>query len=103
MSIHIHLINPTERSIRTFKNHFIAGISSTDPNFLIQEWCQLLPQAEILLNMLRSSRFITTLSAYAQLQGVFDYNKTLFAPPPRDQYIIIRNTIKTKVIDTTRS
>lgn len=36
VSSHIHRRNPAERAIRTFKNHFIAGLSSTDPNFPIQ-------------------------------------------------------------------
>ena len=27
----IHLRNATERSIQTFKDHFIAGLCSTDP------------------------------------------------------------------------
>jgi hypothetical protein len=30
---HMHRINAAERAIRTFKNHFIAGLCSTDPNF----------------------------------------------------------------------
>ena len=36
VSPHIHRRNSAERAIRTFKNHFIAGLSSTDPNFPIQ-------------------------------------------------------------------
>jgi hypothetical protein len=30
---HLHRRNATERAIRTYKNHFIAGLSSTNPNF----------------------------------------------------------------------
>jgi hypothetical protein len=30
---HIHRLNNEERTIQTFKNHFIAGICSVDPNF----------------------------------------------------------------------
>jgi hypothetical protein len=32
---HIHRQNVTERAIQTFKNHCIAGISSTDKQFLL--------------------------------------------------------------------
>ena len=32
---HIHRRNPAERAIRTLKHHFIAGLCSTDPNFLM--------------------------------------------------------------------
>jgi hypothetical protein len=30
---HVHHHNATERAIRTFKNHFIAGLCSTNNNF----------------------------------------------------------------------
>jgi hypothetical protein len=31
---HIHWRNNAERAIQTFKNHFIAGLCSVDPNFI---------------------------------------------------------------------
>ena len=52
---HIHQRNSTKRAIQTFKNHFIAGLASTDPNFPLSNWCRLLPQAELTLNLLRPS------------------------------------------------
>jgi hypothetical protein len=52
----IHRRNAAERAIRTFKNHFIAGLCSVDKNFPIHLWDQLLPQAEITLNLLPGSR-----------------------------------------------
>ena len=52
----IHRRNTAERSIRTFKSHFVAGLCSVDPNFPLHLWDQLLPQAEMTLNMLRGSR-----------------------------------------------
>ena len=78
---HIHQRNSAERAIQTFKNHFIAGLASTDPNFPLSNWCRLLPQAELTLNLLRPSRLNPKLSAYAQLDGTFDFNRTLLAPP----------------------
>ena len=78
---HIHRRNPAERAIRTFKNHFIAGLCSTDSNFPMQCWCRLLNQAEMTLNMLRPSRLNNKLSEYAQINGAFDYNATPLAPP----------------------
>ena len=77
----IHRRNSAERAIRTFKNHFIAGLCSTDPKFPLNLWCRLLPQAEITLNLLRGSRMNPKLSAYAQVNGPFDYNRTPLAPP----------------------
>ena len=78
---HIHRRNASERAIRTFKNHFIAGLASTDPNFPLSNWCRLLPQAELTLNLLRASRLNPKLSAYAQLEGTFDFTRTPLAPP----------------------
>jgi hypothetical protein len=40
-----------------------------------------LPQAEITLNLLRTSRQHPQLSAAAHYHGLIDYNKTAFAPP----------------------
>lgn len=76
-----HRRNAAERAIRTAKNHLIAALCSTDPNFPLHLWCRLLPQANITLNLLRGSRVNPKLSAYAQVHGVFDFNRTPLAPP----------------------
>jgi hypothetical protein len=44
-------------------------------------WDKLLPQATITLNLLRKSRINPRMSAYAQLNGHFDFNQTPLAPP----------------------
>jgi hypothetical protein len=53
---HCHRSNAAERAIRTFKEHFVEGLSSVDPAFPLHLWDRLLPQAEITLNLLRTSR-----------------------------------------------
>jgi hypothetical protein len=78
---HCHRLNAAERAIRTFKEHFVAGISSVDPTFPFHLWDRLLPQAEITLNLLLTSRLHPQLSAAAHFHGLVDYNKTAFAPP----------------------
>jgi hypothetical protein len=78
---HCHLTNAAERAIRTFKEQFVAGLSSVDPNFPLHLWERLLPQAEITLNLLRTSRLHPQLSAAAHFHGLIDYNKISFAPP----------------------
>jgi hypothetical protein len=77
----IHRRNSAERAIRTFKNHFIAGLSSTNPLFPLHLWCRLLPQALLTLNLLRGSRINPNLSAWAQVHGQYDFNRTPIAPP----------------------
>jgi hypothetical protein len=52
---HCHRRNAAERAIRTFKEYFVAGLSSVDPSFPMHLWDRLLPQAEITLNLLRTS------------------------------------------------
>ena len=38
-----HLVNAADCAIRTFKNHFVAGLSSVHPKFPIYLWYDLLP------------------------------------------------------------
>jgi hypothetical protein len=76
----IHRRNNADRVIQTFKNHFIAGICSVDPNFLLKLWDKLLPQIKITLNLSRKSRINPHVYAYAQLNGHFDLNRMPLAP-----------------------
>ncbi|KAL7537684.1 hypothetical protein ACHAWF_005869 [Thalassiosira exigua] len=76
-----HRINAAERAIQTFKNHSVAGLSCVDQHFPLQLWDELLRQAEITLNLLRTSRHDPSKSAYEELEGPFDYNHTPLAAP----------------------
>jgi hypothetical protein len=78
---HVHRRNAAEHAIHTFKNHFIAGLCSLDKDFPLHLWDCILPQAVIVLNLLRGSRLNPKLSAWAQFNGVFDHNRTPLAPP----------------------
>jgi hypothetical protein len=78
---HVHRRNAAERAIQTFKNHLLAFLATCDPDFPVSEWDRLLFQAELTLNLLRSSRVNPKLSSYAYLFGNFDFNKTPLAPP----------------------
>jgi hypothetical protein len=70
---HIHQRNNAERAIQTFKNHFIAGLCSVDPQFPLKLCDEILPQATITYNFLKKSRINPCISAYAQLNGHFDF------------------------------
>jgi hypothetical protein len=67
---HCHRRNAAERAIKTFKEHFVAGLYSVDPSFPINLWDRLLPQAEITLNLLRTSHLHPRLSAAAHYHGL---------------------------------
>ena len=78
---HLYRQNSAERAIQTFKNHFIAALASVKKNFPVNLWCRLLPHCLLTLNLLRPSQINPKLSAYAQLHGAFDFNRTSLAPP----------------------
>jgi len=59
----------------------VAGLSSTDKCFPLHLWDCLIPQVLLTLNLLRPSRLNPRLSAEAQLNGAFDFNRTPLAPP----------------------
>jgi hypothetical protein len=69
-----------EKAIQTFKDHFVGVLSGHAPTFPMHLWCQLLPQVEQQLLLLRQSRFHPNLSAYAHVYGHHDYNKHPFVP-----------------------
>ena len=71
---HLHRRNAAERAIRSFKNHFLAGLATVNTKFPIHEWDRLLPQALLTLNLLRNSRVNPKLSAWTYLHGIFDFN-----------------------------
>ena len=75
-----HRRNAAERAVRTAKNHLIAILSGTDADFPLNLWHELLPQAEQTLNMLRGSRINPNLSAWSQVNGEYDFNRTPIAP-----------------------
>jgi hypothetical protein len=77
---HNHQRNLAEKSIQTFKAHFISILCGTDTNFPLHLWDQLLPQAEHTLNMLGKSVVTPTISAYTYLWGQHNYNANPFAP-----------------------
>ena len=77
----IHRINASERAVRTWKNHFIAGISSVNPELPMHLWDRLVVQATDTINMLRANRQNDKMSAYMALNGPYDFTKTPMAPP----------------------
>eukprot|EP00804_Cyclotella_cryptica_P020908 CCRYP_009248-RA/>CCRYP_009248-RA protein AED:0.33 eAED:0.26 QI:0/0/0/1/1/1/2/0/567 len=58
----------------------VGGMGTLDPNCPIQLWCQFIVQGQDTLNLLRVSRVNPKLSAYAILDGQFNFNKTPLAP-----------------------
>ena len=78
---HNHCVNAAEWAIQTFKNHFIAGLSTCNTLFHTALWSRLVKQGQDTLNMLRTSRVHPKISAFHCLEGVHDFNRIPFAPP----------------------
>ena len=78
---HIYRANLAKRATRTFNNHLIAGLASVDLNFPLGEWDRLIPQTEITINILRSTRSNPRVSAYTYLFGQLEWNVTPLVPP----------------------
>jgi hypothetical protein len=77
---HNHRLNVAERAIQTFKDAFIAALATTDSNFPLQLWDKITPQVQNTLNMMSASRIDSTVSAYKQLNGAYDWNRYPLAP-----------------------
>ena len=76
----INHLNVAERAICTLKNHVIAILCDTYPNFNLVLWDKLIPQALITLNILCKSNINTNISTYSQLYGAYDFNYTPITP-----------------------
>jgi hypothetical protein len=65
---HCHRRNANE----TFKEHFVAGLSSVDPTFPLHSWERLLPKAEITLNLayLKTPPMIIRRSSLSRPRGL---------------------------------
>ena len=77
----LHRRNLAKRAIQTFKNHVIASLCSTHPDFPLNLWDELLPQCTLTLNLLHQSRLNPQLSAHTHVYGPFNYARTPIAPP----------------------
>ena len=72
-----HRSNNKERSILTFKYHFIAVLWIIYIDFYLQLWYRLLQETIFSINLLRESVILPNLLAYTHMLGDLDYNRTL--------------------------
>ena len=60
-----HRRNISEKTIQTWKSHFIGVISGTESTFPLHLWCQIIFQAERQLLLLSQTHLNPNISAYA--------------------------------------
>jgi hypothetical protein len=70
---HLHRRNMAERAIRTWKNHYISVLCTADITFPFSQCNRLVPQAEMTLNMVRTSRVNPQVLAWTQVHGAYDF------------------------------
>ena len=75
-----HRCNIAEKAIQTWKDHFVGVLSGTSDTFPLHLWCQVLPQMERQLLLLRQSNTNTKISAYAHVYGQHNYDAAPFVP-----------------------
>ena len=76
-----HRASKAERAIQSWKNHLIAGISTVDPDFPMNQWNKLITQAEITINHLRPYAGNISISAYEGILGEkYDFEAHPLAP-----------------------
>ena len=66
--------NIAEKSIQTWKYHFIGVMSGTVTTFPMHILCQAIPQAERQLLLIQKSNVNPAISAYAYVYGLHYYN-----------------------------
>jgi hypothetical protein len=77
VTLHCHIENAAQRAIKTFKENYVSGLSSADPDFPLYLWDRLLSQSETTLSLLRTSRQHPQLSAAAYFHDMKDINKQI--------------------------
>ena len=75
-----HQSNAAERTIRTFKAHFLSILAGCAPNSPRNLWEILVPQTELTLNLLRHATLDPTRSEWSYFHGPFNYVKTPIRP-----------------------
>ena len=75
-----HRQNKANKTIQTWRYHFIAVCSGVSTNFPMHLWCRLIPQAEKQLLLLRKSNVNPKISAFAYLYVPHNYNVQPFVP-----------------------
>ena len=78
---HTHRRNAAKRAIQTWKNHFLSGLATCDPDYPATEWDRLMPQCDLTRNLLRSYRRQPKLSSHTRIFGNHDFNRNPLDPP----------------------
>ena len=74
-----HRINIAEETVQTLKNLFVVVLYGTAEHSQMKLCCQSICLAEHQLNIVRKSRAVSSVSAYAHMYRQHDYDANLWA------------------------
>ena len=77
--VDMHRTNIAEQCIRTWKNHFTSMRVGALPYFRMANWCRMIDQCDITLNMMRLCTLNPCLSAFEAMEGMFSFDATPMA------------------------
>jgi hypothetical protein len=77
--LNMHRTNPAKRTVRMWKNHFMAGLAGLPP-FPQAYWCQFTMQSAAMLNMMRPCCNNPLLYTHKALEGTFLFDAMPMAP-----------------------
>ena len=75
----MHRTNIAERCIRTWKNHFTSMRAGAPPSFRMDNWCRMIDQCDITLNMMLPCTLNPHLSAFKAMEGMLSFDATPMA------------------------
>ena len=76
----MHRRNIAEWAIQTWKAHAIGVFSGLPEKCPLGLWCQMLPQIDMQVNILRQSNTNPNVCAWTLLKGAHDFNRHPLAP-----------------------
>ena len=86
---HNHRVNAAEPAVKAAKYHTIAGLATVNITCPLRLWCKFVPQIQDTMNMVRTSRRNSSISAYEDMEGAFDWNRTPLAPLGSKAVVIV--------------
>ena len=104
-----HSYNIAKKAFQFRKDHFISVLSGVSATFPLHLWCQVTPQAEKKLLLLRQSNVNNKILLYTHLYGNHDYYAIPFAPigmealihkKPSQRKTWYQQAVKVWVLDT---
>ena len=91
----IHHYNTAERAIRSCRNNFIPGFSTTYTDFPVCEWDHPIPQSTNTINLLRNASFTPKLSDYVYICGKYHFIKNPMSSPGTTVFLHEKSTQNT--------